>query len=810
MSKGLTCYSILYFIAGTMLMLCTGIVCSGSQVIQITPQTDRKDLTPFLSVFRDDSQTLDIADIVTPRDNVLFKPVNGQSSFGYSTANFWFKFTANNPSTKTISWFLEYPYAVVDHFEFFHSGPEGFTSTKGGDLHPFSLRPVDYRTMVVPVTLPPGAHTFYFRIHSGGAIVSAVTAWGKSAFEHHRTLDLALNWIYCGIMLATIIYCLLIFVSLRQSAFLFLAFFVSAITFFTLVHTGLAFQYLWPESTKWANLCHPLSGFAAISGAVLFTRSFLHTKKHLPLFDTILKTFIAGSVVLIFISFFVPYPFMTRALMVMACLMGLAMTFSGIMLVFKQIRRAGFYLLAWSPFIVTIALMVIKSFGLIRNNLFTDSMVPISSALVAILLSFALIDNVKIMILEREKFLKDIDNSEKMYRMLAENVKDVIWRLDLKTMKLIYITPSVEEMMGYTPKEAEGFIFKEMLPRNAGKNAWKAIQEGMQKSASCTGETRHAFTIELECYNKARQIFWTETTTTFVQDKQGNPIEMIGITRDITERKKAEAENRALEIQLNQSRKMEAIGTLAGGIAHDMNNIIGAILGYAELSINETDRQTRMYHRLHRIIKGCDRARDLVQGILTFSRQDSRVLQTIAIYPVVNEVLKLIRVTLPSNISIDDASMDETLMIKADPTQVHQVIMNLCTNAGYAMGKKGGLLKISIQREIIQQETAQKQIHLLPGSYVKLTVSDTGHGMPHETMAHIFEPFFTTKPMGSGTGLGLAMVHGIMEELGGKVHVLSESGQGTLFTLFFPEADMTSAPTPINTWRRSDPRNFSE
>ncbi len=807
MNKGLTCYCIFFLIAGTMLLLCPGIVCSGSETIQITQQTDRKDLTPFLSVFRDDSQTLDIADIIAPRDNGLFKSVNGRSNFGYSTTHFWFKFTANNPSTETISWFLEYPYAVVDHFEFFHPGPWGFTSTVGGDLHPFSLRPVDYRTMVVPVTLPPGTHSFYFKIHSMGAIFSTVTAWGKSAFEHHRTLDLALNWIYCGIMLATIIYCLLIFVSMRQPAFLFLSLFVSAITLFTLVHTGLAFQYFWPESTKWANLCHPLSGLAAVSGAVLFTRSFLHTNKHLPRFDTILKTLMAGSVVLVCISFFVPYPFMTRALVVIVCLVGLSMIFTGIILFSKQIRRAGFYLLAWSPFIVTAILMVVKSFGLIENNLFTDSMIPVSSALVAMLLSFALVDNINAMILEREKLLKEIDRSEKMYRMLAENVKDVIWRLDLKTMKLIYITPSVEEMMGYTPREAEGFIFKEMLPRNAGKNAWKAIREGMQKSASLDDETRHAFTIELECYNKARQIFWTETTTTFVRDKQGNPIEMIGVSRDITERKKAEAENRALEIQLNQSRRMEAIGTLAGGIAHDMNNIIGAILGYAELSINETDRQTRMYHRLDRIIKGCDRARDLVQGILTFSRQDSRVLQTIEIYPVVREVLKLIRVTLPSNITINEASMDKTLMIKADPTQVHQVVMNICTNAGYAMNKEGGVLKISIQRELIQRETAQEQGHLLPGSYVKLTIGDTGHGMSHETMAHIFEPFFTTKPMGSGTGLGLSMVHGIMEELGGRVHVQSKPGHGTRFDLFFPEADMASAPPPINTWRRSDPRN---
>ena len=790
MRKGLTCYCIFFFIAGTMLLHCTANLCSGSEIIQITPGTDRTDLTPFLSVFRDDSQTLDIQDIVDPKGDVSFKPVNGRSSFGYSTANFWFRFTANNPTATTISWFLEYPYAVVDQFEFFHPGPLGFTRTRGGDLYPFSLRPVDYRTMVVPVTLPPGAHTFYFRIHSRGTIVSTVTAWKKSAFMHHRTLDFALNCIYCGIMMATVIYCLLIAVTMRQPVFLFLAFFVSAITFFSLVHTGMAFQYLWPESNTWANLCHPLSGFAAISGALLFTRSFLNTSRHLPRVDTILKTLIAGSVVLIFITLVAPYGLMTISMVVLVCLGSLTMILSGIMLALKQFRRGRFYLLSWSPFIGTTILMVAKSFGLIENNLLTDSMVPVSSALVAILLSLALMDNIHGMMIEREKFLKDIDRSEKMYRMLAENVKDVIWLLDLKTMKLVYITPSVQEMMGYTPKEAEGFVFREMLPGNAGKNAWKAIREGMKKNAAAAdGKANSAFTIELECYNKARQIFWTETTTTFVRDSQGTPVEMIGVSRDITERKRAEAENRTLETQLNQSRRMEAIGTLAGGIAHDMNNIIGAILGYAELSINETARETRMYHRLDRIIKGCDRAKNLVQGILTFSRQDSRVLEAMEIYPIVREVLRLIRNTLPSEISINAEIHDKTLMIKADPDQVHQVIMNLCTNAVTAMAPKGGTLKISLQREIVTRQTDHKQALLLPGSYVKLTVGDTGHGMTPETMAHIFEPFFTTKPMGSGAGMGLSMVHGIMEKLGGRVHVQSEPGQGTLFDLFFPEAE---------------------
>jgi len=763
-------------------------VFAGFDIIQIEPDIDRVSLTGSLSVYQDDSGELGIADMASPTMKLQFLPLEGKSSFGYSTSAFWFRFTVRNSTAKPIFWYLEYPYAVVDHFEFFLPMDSGFKRYLGGDTNAFTQRPVNYRTMVVPIDLPPGDHTFYFKIQSRGTIVAPVIGWGQLAFERHKNFDAALNWLYYGAMLVTAIYCFFGFVSMKVPSFFFLGVFVSGTALFTMVHSGMAFQYLWPQFPSWANLCHPLSLTLGLLGVLPFTRLFLSTRRHSPAFDKIFKGLFWITLVFGLGLVFLSYQVATQAMVLVVGLSAMTMISCSLVSLFKGIRQARFYLLAWTPFVVSAVLMALKSFGFLENNLLTDSMVQISAAFVAILLSFGLMDKIDFIRKEREKVLDQLHKSEKQYRMLAENVRDVIWVLNLKTLKITYITPSVEEMMGYTPGEAKLFSFKEMLPPGAAGKAWKAVKKGIENSLSMSEKNRHAFTIELECYNKAKDIFWTETTTTFTRDSSGNPVEMVGVTRDITERKQVEKEKKALEFQLHQSGKLEAIGTLAGGIAHDMNNIVAAIMGYAELSLHEADKNSRMYHRLDRMIKACHRARDLVSQILTFSRRDSQEIRRVKIHPIVKEVLKLIRASLPSTITIKQEIPRQGLMINADPTQVHQIIMNLCSNAGYAMMEKGGVLDVSVEKITLDKDTAKKHLDLLSGDYVRLVVRDTGQGMEKEVMTRIFEPFFTTKPVGTGTGMGLAMVHGIVKKLGGGISVESEPDLGTSFHVFFPEA----------------------
>jgi len=252
------------------------------------------------------------------------------------------------------------------------------------------------------------------------------------------------------------------------------------------------------------------------------------------------------------------------------------------------------------------------------------------------------------------------------------------------------------------------------------------------------------------------------------------------------ERLREEEERSALEAQLRQAQKMEAIGTLAGGIAHDFNNILAAILGYTELAKQKMISESEPDHCLAEVLKATYRAKRLVQQILAFSRKGEQEIKPLRIQCVVKEALNLLRASIPSSIEIQPRISPDCRPILSDPTRIHQIIMNLCTNASQAMEAKGGTLSVLLENTTLGEEEAQVQ-GLPMGDYVLLVVSDTGQGMGKEVMAHIFEPYFTTKERGKGAGMGLAIVHGLVKASGGKIFVTSTLGQGTTFRIFLPQ-----------------------
>jgi signal transduction histidine kinase/DNA-binding response OmpR family regulator len=252
------------------------------------------------------------------------------------------------------------------------------------------------------------------------------------------------------------------------------------------------------------------------------------------------------------------------------------------------------------------------------------------------------------------------------------------------------------------------------------------------------------------------------------------------------ERFREEEERSALEAQLRQAQKMEAIGTLAGGIAHDFNNILAAILGYTELAKQKMIPESEPDLCLAEVLKATYRAKGLVQQILAFSRKGEQEMKPMRIQCVVKEALKLLRASIPATIEIQQRIAPDCQAILADPTRIHQIVLNLCTNASHAMEAKGGTLSVLLENTALTEEEAQPH-ELAPGDYVLLVVSDTGHGMGKEVLDHIFEPYFTTKEQGKGAGMGLAIVHGLVTAVGGKISVASIPGQGTTFRIFFPQ-----------------------
>lgn len=257
------------------------------------------------------------------------------------------------------------------------------------------------------------------------------------------------------------------------------------------------------------------------------------------------------------------------------------------------------------------------------------------------------------------------------------------------------------------------------------------------------------------------------------------------IVHDVTSRKQAEE-------RIQHAQKMEAIGTLAGGIAHDFNNILFSIIGHAELLLEDTPTDSPDRKSLEQIHIGATRAKKLVRQILAFSRQEKNELAQIKIQPIVKEALKLIRSTIPATIAIKQELLSDCGPVEADPVQIHQIIMNLATNAYHAMAETGGTLTVSL-KEIQVETTDPVSPDLQPGTYLCLSVADTGTGMDKVTVEKIFDPFFTTKKKGKGTGMGLSVVHGIVTAMNGAIQVQTEPGRGTIFNLFLPVVETGAA-----------------
>ncbi|MDH4161938.1 MAG: ATP-binding protein [Nitrospirota bacterium] len=273
-----------------------------------------------------------------------------------------------------------------------------------------------------------------------------------------------------------------------------------------------------------------------------------------------------------------------------------------------------------------------------------------------------------------------------------------------------------------------------------------------------------------------------------IQGADGAIRNVIEYCIDVTDRRKADEEKKKMLVQLNQMQKMEAIGALAGGIAHDFNNILAAMLGYADLARRRTSEGSDTRDMLCKVIEAGDRAKLLVRQILSFSRQTDQQLTPIKVQDVLYEALRLLRASIPSTIELRQNIDDGCDHVLADPTQIHQIIMNLGTNAYQAMREKGGVLAVSLRPVTVGGDTHRTaSLVLPPGEYVKLEVSDTGHGMKPEIMKRIFDPYFTTKKPGEGTGMGLAVVHGIVKSHGGQVTVYSEPEVGTTFNVYLPQ-----------------------
>jgi PAS domain S-box-containing protein len=371
---------------------------------------------------------------------------------------------------------------------------------------------------------------------------------------------------------------------------------------------------------------------------------------------------------------------------------------------------------------------------------------------------------------------------EERFRQMAESIDEIFWMLSVPEHKLLYVNPAYERIWARSC---------ESLYANPG--SWsEAIHPEDRERVLASSKKRQVGEGYTENYRIVRpdgHMRWILVRTFPVRDSSGKVFRMVGVATDITEQRK-------LEEQFRHAQKMEALGTLAGGIAHDFNNIIGAITGYAELAkMDSTLPAVQSCHE--EILSACGRAGDLVRQILAFSRQREQQRTPLQLWQTVTEATRLLRAVLPATVEFKIELDRDAPPVLADPTQIHQVVMNLCTNALHAMAGKVGQLGVSIKTFHADEPFARAHAGARLGRYACLVVSDTGHGMEQLVLDRIFEPFFTTKAPGEGTGLGLSVVHGIVQAHDGIITVESVLNAGTTFNLYFPEYEGDAVETSI-------------
>ena len=379
-------------------------------------------------------------------------------------------------------------------------------------------------------------------------------------------------------------------------------------------------------------------------------------------------------------------------------------------------------------------------------------------------------------IVERRRAEDALKESEKKYRTLFEDSRDAVF-ISTREGKLVEANQSFLDLFNFSREEILGLNVRETY---VNPNDRARFQFDIEKKGSVRDyelKLRKKDETEMDCL----------LTATVRRDDDGNILGYQGVIRDITDKKK-------LEAQLRQAQKMEAIGTLAGGIAHDFNNILSAIIGYTQIALDDVAKGTLLQSNLQEVLKAGRRASDVVKQILTFSRKAERERKPLQISLIVKEALKLLRASLPATIEIHQKIGPDPGTVLADPTQIHQVLMNLCTNAAQAMDENGGILEVNLTNVELDPYFASRHPDIKPGPYLRLTVSDTGHGMDPSTIERIFDPFFTTKNHGKGTGMGLAVVHGIVKSHGGTITVYSTPGQGSTFNIYLPVIDREVEP----------------
>lgn len=418
-----------------------------------------------------------------------------------------------------------------------------------------------------------------------------------------------------------------------------------------------------------------------------------------------------------------------------------------------------------------------------RGNWYDNSIFPIADETVGVSRLAIYSEDIS----ERKRIQQALVDREHTYRRAIGVADGVVYHKNYASDQFFYMDEGIERLVGYQPHEVTPTLFTSIIVQEVGRGAQAALTADEAIDHINSGQLS-TWSADYEVRTKSGRLVWLADRALIVRDESGKPVTSLGILQDITERKR-------LEAQLADSMKMEAVGRLAGGIAHDFNNLLTALIGYAQLAQLSIDPDNPARRSLDMILHVAERAAELTGQLLTFARKKMVKPQLLNLNERLEAVEHLLRRLIEEHILLSLKHGPDLWTIRMDRGQLDQVLINLALNARDAM-PHGGKLTLSSSNVTISQDECPPELDAVPGDYVVLTVTDTGSGMTEEVRRHIFEPFFTTKSVGKGTGLGLAMCHGIIQQAGGHIRVQSELGHGTSFHVYLPRVEGVPDPLP--------------
>lgn len=774
-----------------------------------------------IGILEDINSTITFEDIISGKSSFTdFRESNHNIGFSYSS--WWLKISVKDRIVPDGDYVLVYDRSWTKTVDAYILSGEGFLSYKAGKEYGFNARPIADRVFAFPVNIKGSNPEIYLRLKSQYRMVLDIKLMDRETYLKRSSIVEP----FYGILIAFLIYNLIFFFFIRERVFLYYCGFLFTFLLFLLSFDGTGFMYFWGEFPAWDDFV--LSGMLILQSfwAILFFIKFTDAEQLLPSATRFLRILAIMTFPMVLLKLFIPSYYTILWSLPLLQLIAVTLISLSIYMTVKGSRSAGYFFLSFFLLLGFSLANSLTSYGLIDDSYVVHMGMHIGVSICAVTFSLGMADRVnrlRMVQAESEQTVKEQNNrlartndeldatnqelqaameeleatNEGMQIIMEElqSSNKLLWDSEQRLSGIFRYAPigislfdlngnitQVNEyalkMLGYTREEILGKSFQSLTHPDdfsKGRDLFGQLVSGRIDS----------YRYDKRYIRKDGTEWWADVSTSVLKSEEGKITAMIGVAIDLDEKIAAQNEYSQIQNQLWQAQKLEAVGTLAGGIAHDFNNILTAILGYTDLAFSGVRDGENIEDSLGQIRNASVRAKDLVRQILTLSRSGDIVKAPHRISAIIEDVMGLIKIGTPSNVRTVFTNNSGLNLVMCDQTQIHQVMLNLCANANYAMKERGGELEISLNNDYIDSRAAT--LHkVTAGEYLVITVSDTGSGMNQDIVERIFDPFFTTKSPGIGTGLGLSVVRGIILDHGGFVRVESEQEKGSRFYVYLP------------------------